>query len=650
MTPQDLKKLKDQLWEAATMLRSSSGLKSNEYATPILGIVFLRFAETVYQPHEAAIKAEWAALQQGRTFDEAKDSIAKIAIRRCKLYLPDCARYDYLLRGAYKTQNTNIATLTDAQPQSAEEAIKQAMRKIEEHNDMSDTLPINAYEKLNDDNISTLLKQFSTIPIGVEADVFGEIYEFFLAEFALAEGQKGGEFFTPSPVVKLMVEIIEPTAGKLLDPACGSGGMFVHSANYVRKHHADSFNNFKVYGLEKVAENARLAKMNAKINGIRQEITHANTFQYDDKNLVGEFDYVLANPPFNVKDVKTATVATKAHFTLFGLPQNKGKVTEMIPNGNYLWINLFAAALKPQGKAALVMPNSASDARESELAIRQRMIEQGLIQSMLTLSSNMFNSVTLPATIWFFTKNTFTPTPDAIRVLFVDARNVFTQITRKQRSFTAEQIQNLATIFRLYKGENHRFTALVAEYDATANIHAENTARIQTELDAAVLPLADAQAAANLTQTTLDALQTELKTTKEALAKAQKAHTAATKNLNAALKIYNEINARRIAEQKLHDYFVAQSTWLTDRFPNAEYQDVTGLCKIANLTDLQAQNYSLNPGRYVGVVIEDDGLTPEEFETQMLSWHTELTDLNNQAHILEKDITNHLNQLFPPLG
>jgi type I restriction enzyme M protein len=327
------------------------------------------------------------------------------------------------------------------------------------------------------------LKKFATIPLSAETDVFGKIYEFFPGEFALGEGQKGGEFYTPPAVVRLMVEVIEPTGGKLLDPACGSGGMFVQSANYLRKNAPAQLNKLSVYGYEKSRETARLAKMNAKINGLRAFISTANTFETQD-DFQNTYDYVLANPPFNVKEVKAETVEHKTHFNAYGLPKNKGKAKgdELIPNANYLWISLFTSALKPHGKAGLVMANSASDASGAELDIRRKLIEEGQISSMLTLSSNMFNTVTLPATLWFFEKQPnkepislyaveqeALPTEATllqaaepnevyrkdeeplsgnngeVQVLFVDARNIFTQISRKQRTFTDEQVQNFSS-------------------------------------------------------------------------------------------------------------------------------------------------------------------------------------------------------------
>jgi type I restriction enzyme M protein len=601
MTAEQLKQLETNLWEAATTLRNSSGLSSNEYSTSILGVVFLRYAETMYAPHADAIKAEFDARKGKRNEIE----IEKIAISKCGFYLPDHARYDFLLTGQFK-----------ANGKTTREALQQAMRDIERFNDLADTLPINEYEKLTSENIDALLKKFSEIPIGVETDVFGKIYEFFLGEFAIGEGQKGGEFYTPPAVVRLMVEVMEPTNGtlKLLDPACGSGGMFVQTANFLRKNHPDLLQRLTVYGYEKKRETARLAKMNCKINGLRAFIHSTNTFETMDE-FAGEYDYVLANPPFNVKEVKAETVDQKRHFNQFGLPKNKGKNKgeDLIPNANYLWISLFASALKTGGKAGLVMANSASDASGSELDIRKRLLENGLIRSMLTLSSNMFNTVTLPATLWFFEKKAPEHQTDDPTVLFVDARNIFTQISRKQRTFSEEQVQNIALIFRLQRGESERFYAQVAAYQQKA-----------AELD---------RAASTFYEQHLRGFE---------------GSTKSNSDDRRQQKEIERLQNEHLALEKQRDYYLQHRDWLMERFPDGQYRDVTGLCKLASLADIAEQNYSLNPGRYVGVVIEHDGLTAEEFAEEMRTAHEELARLNAEAHTLEAQIAAHVQQIFAP--
>ena len=321
--------------------------------------------------------------------------------------------------------------------------------------------------------VKALLKNISNIPADISGDVFGKVYEYFLGKFALKEGQGGGEFFTPTSVVRLMVEMIEPYGGLILDPACGSGGMFVQSADFV-KEHRKAYNDtgeheLVVHGVEKEKETVKIARMNMFLNGLRNEIVNANSYYDDPFDTYGHFDYVMANPPFNVDDVNLDKVKCQKRFSEYGIPQNKSKKTGKakdelvtVPNANYLWINLFATALKPQGRAALVMPNSASDARNTEADIRQRLIESGIISCMLSLPRNMFYTVTLPATLWFFDKARI----DDKHILFIDARNIFRQIDRAHREFTPEQIRNIACIRHLYQGDTDYMVQLLAQYDA----------------------------------------------------------------------------------------------------------------------------------------------------------------------------------------
>jgi type I restriction enzyme M protein len=629
MTTEELKQLESSLWDAANALRSGSSLKSHEYATPILGIVFLRYVEAIYTPFAEQIK-EAHAEKIGKRNEEPIEVVAK---QFCRFYLPEDARYEYLLSGAYK-----------ASGKETRDALQHAMRQIEAANQINGTLPIDEFNKLSNENVADLLKKFSEIPISDQSDIFGKIYEYFLGEFAMSEGQKGGEFYTPGAVVRLMVEVIEPTGGelKLLDPACGSGGMFVQTANYLRKHRPELIERLRVYGYEKTGETARLAKMNAFINGIGAFIQNENTFETTDQ-FVEQYDYVLANPPFNVKDVKASVVENKEHFTKFGLPKNKGKAKgeDMIPNANYLWINLFASALKSGGKAGLVMANSASDGSGTEMEIRQRLLRDGMIDAMLTLSSNMFNTVTLPATLWFFGRKETPPTPDQVRVLFVDARNVFTQISRKQRTFTDEQVQNIALIFKLSRGERKPFEQQVAlysqkitDFNAQAEVFYPQVLEAKAILDPLIRDVERAKAE-------LDAA-----TDSKAQEKAKKTLQQAERERNRQSKEYERLQAEYTSIIKQRDYFQNNHDWLTERFPDATYRDVTGLCKLATIPEIAEQNYSLNPGRYVGVVIEHDGLTAEEFSTEMHEAQAQLNALNSEAHALEQQIAAHFNHLF----
>lgn len=581
MTNKQLKNLKDTLWTTADQLRANSGLKSTEYAEPILGLIFLRFADVKYSKFEAEIKAEYEKTKGTRI----ERPIHEIAIEKCGFYLLDEARYDWLL----------------SRPESEDLAkrVKEAMEAVEKYTaELEDTLPKDIYYSVNSEDdplvLAKLLKNFQDIPADVELDIFGEIYEYFLGEFALAEGQGGGEFFTPASVVRYMVEVLAPTEGKILDPACGSGGMFVQTAHYIEKHKARGKQmNLRAYGVEKTGATVRLAKMNLVLNNVRGTITHANSYYRDPYDSFGNFDYVMANPPFNVDGVELDQVKDQPRFNTYGVPQNKTKnkkkdAKETVPNGNYLWINQFATALNDTGRAALVMANSASDAGNSEKDIRVKLIESGIISQMVTLPSNMFTSVTLPATLWFFDK----AKTKKDEILFIDARNIFTQIDRAHRKLSDEQIRNLGIITRLYEGNTEEFAALLADYRAK---------------------LAEAP---------------EVSDDEDIMPKS---------------------------------YWQSNIDWLTERFPEGKYRDVVGLCKVAKIgkifddkgkfigyedDSIGDQDFSLNPGRYVGVVIEDDGLTQDEFKQRMMVYYNALSKLNEEAHGLEDKIAANLQELF----
>lgn len=604
MTAEQLKELEDRLWEAADKLRANSGLKANEYSTPVLGLIFLRFASIRYNRIKPEIDAELKAQKNSRM----QQTEAEIAIAKCGFYLPKEAQYEYLLN---LPEESDIA-----------KALKEAMEQIEKYKpELQDSLPKDEYYKLytaDDRSLpKSLLKIFANIPDDATGDVFGKVYEYFLSEFALAEGQGGGEFFTPTSVVKLMVEIIEPYKGTIFDPACGSGGMFVQSSYFVDRRkeelHDSDTKDLMVYGAEKTSETVKLARMNLAVNGLRGEIKQANTYYEDPYECYGKFDYVMANPPFNVDDVNLDKVKSQQRFNEYGIPQNKSKSSgkskseknvNTVPNANYLWISLFATSLKPGGKAALVMANSASDARHSEADIRKNLIKSGVIGGMLTLPKNMFYTVTLPATLWFFNKSREGKEP---KILFIDARNIFRQVDRAHREFTEEQIQNIATIARLYRGETDRLTELLDKYKAKS---------------------ADYQKLATEQQKIVE--------------KIKKEKTEADKDLKRWEK---QVEDAEKEYKTLHDkqlYFEAQIQWLTERFPNGVYEDVTGLCKAATLAEIEEQDWSLNPGRYVGVVIEEDGLTEEEFFKDMEMKNKQLEILNEKVSNLMIDIKNNL--------
>lgn len=753
MTNKEFKKLKDDLWLAANKLRADSDLKSNDYSPPVLGIIFLKFADIKYSKFEKEIKAEFEK-NKGTRLEE---SIEKIAIGKCGLYIPDNARYDYLKDLPEGDQDNPI-----------DKAVIQAMKDIEKYVvSLKDTLPKDEFfviTRKGQSLLKQLLKLFSTIPDDSNGDLLGKIYEFFLGKFGLEEAQKGGEFFTPTSVVKLMVEFIEPYHGKIFDPACGSGGMFVQSNNFIQQHHLQkgAVSPIFVYGQEKTMETVKLAKMNLAINGLRGEIKQGDSYAEDLYDSFGKFDFVMANPPFNVKEVNEDTVKKDKRFTEYGLPKSKSQTKSAgvttIPNGNYLWISLFATSLNETGKAALVMSNSASDAGHSEYDIRKTIVRKGIISGMLTLPSNMFSTVTLPATLWFFDKakqiTDFETGKDNIKILFLDARNVFHQVDRAHREFTEEQLQNLAAINNLRKGNQKFFIELVHTHYANAiermpivkdlleNIHKNltnqfaefcnwvnlivptykpdaqsitptfkselaeyplstgfspdqfladckklqiaETATILNQINKAFTDFEDYKKkfdtdsieATNSAQHVLladsetllhDFLQTKKELEKnfrdyEKLfkladdilkSKDDKAWKALEKPKEIRLLIdkLNEYsnpvkNNNYEDEEKSPVYFLKMAEWLQQRFPKVQYEDVTGLCKLATIADIEEQDYSLNPGRYVGVVIEEDGMTEEEFETEIKRLNSELNSLNASAADLEKLINQNILNLF----
>lgn len=730
MTNKEFKKLKDDLWLAANKLRADSDLKSNDYSPPVLGIIFLKFADIKYSKFEKEIKAEYEKNKGTRM----EGPIEKIAIEKCGLYIPDTARYDYL---------KDIST-----DKAIDKMVIQAMKDIEKYVvSLKDSLPKDEFYGITRKGqtlLKQLLKLFSTIPDDSSGDLLGKIYEFFLGKFGLEEAQKGGEFFTPTSVVNLMVEYIEPYHGKIFDPACGSGGMFVQSNNFIKRHHLQkgAVSPISVYGQEKTLSTVNLAKMNLAINGLRGEIKQGDSYAEDLYDSFGKFDFVMANPPFNVKEVNEDTVKKDRRFTEYGLPKSKSKTKKggviNIPNGNYLWISLFATSLNKTGRAALVMSNSASDAGHSEYDIRKTLVRKGLISGMLTLPSNMFSTVTLPATLWFFDKTrlieNFDTGKDKIEILFVDARNVFHQVDRTHREFTEEQLQNLAAINHLRKNDrkffvelvhNHYINAfkkmpLLKEIISTAEEELQNqltsfnkwikTVKPSDEQKVLLekeqfleklknLAIIDVKGITNKIEEILasygiyckhfDAdLYEDTNTAQQALliscesllndyfhikkeleknyrefeklskladdylkSKDDKTWKALSKpkDIRLLLDKLNEYsnlhkNNNYQDEEKSPVYFLKMAEWLLQRFPEAKYEDVIGLCKLAKIADIEEQDYSLNPGRYVGVVIEEDGMTEEEFEIELNKLHESLFDLSSSSRSLEVIISKSLKE------
>lgn len=430
----DLNELQNRLWEAADQLRANSGLRASEYSTPVLGLIFLRYADLRF----AAAHEQLEGKGTGRRKIGPADYHA-----RGVLYLPEEARFNHLV----------------SLPEKADlgKALNDAMAGIESTNpDLDGVLP-RVYAGLPNEVLVELLRLLGRLPDSIEGDGFGLIYEYFLAKFAFAEGQKGGEFFTPTSIVKLIVEIIEPYHGKIYDPACGSGGMFVQSAHFVERHRKDPGSELSIYGQEKTKETVRIAKMNLAVHGLAGDIREANTYYEDPHASIGKFDFVMANPPFNVDKVDKARVVDDPRFA-FGIPD--------VDNANYLWIQNFYSALNETGRAGFVMANTADDAARSEAAIRRRLLNEKCVDVVVSVAGKFFFTVQLPVSLWFLDRGKRN-TARGEKVLFIDARSLYRDIDRAHREWTGDQLRLIAATVRLWRAEDlegfHRESELVAE-------------------------------------------------------------------------------------------------------------------------------------------------------------------------------------------
>ena len=429
-----IEELEKRLWSAADSLRANTGLTAQEYSRPILGLIFLKYAEYRFTLAKSKIEEQSSSRRRG-----SGDIKSKIQAEGA-MYVPDEALYSNLLA---LPEGSNIGV-----------QVNDAMKALEADNEaIKDALP-KTYTRFENDMLNSLLKNFNDIDFTLGSDIFGRIYEYFLNEFAKTEGQGGGEFFTPSALVKLITEVIEPYHGKVYDPACGSGGMFISSADFVAKHNKDASDELSVFGQEKTGDTVRLSKLNLAVHGLQGDIREGNSYYEDPFDLAkgdvidgkqyGQFDYVMANPPFNVNEIQKDRLEGDKYRFPYGMPRTD--------NGNYLWIQMFYSALNQKGRAGFVMANSASDARGSEQEIRQKLIEDDGVDIMVAVSSNFFYTVTLPCALWFLDKNK--PAHNKDKVLFIDARHIFRQVTRAVRDYTSEQLSFIANIVRLYRGQD----------------------------------------------------------------------------------------------------------------------------------------------------------------------------------------------------
>ena len=591
----NIRKLEAELWESADLLRQGSKLTSSQYCMPVLALLFLRYAYSRFKMVEAEI-LENRPSRGGHVMPvEPSDFAAKSA-----LYLPREAQFDYLVNLPDNIVAAGLKTKDGQEINSLGEAVNNAMQLVEDQSEQLTGVLPKTYTMFADDLLRELLRIFNNKTIDeVGGDIIGRIYEYFLSKFAKAVASDDGVFFTPKSLVKMLVNVLEPTQGVMLDPACGSGGMFVQTGDFVNQAGLNANTQMTFYGQEKVEYNAQLCLMNMAVHGLNGRIIsgdEANSFYHDAHNLTGKCDYVMANPPFNVDKVK-AESASAAGRLPFGLPGVNQKTKE-IGNANYLWISYFYAYLNDHGRAGFVMASSATDSANKDRDIREKLVRTGDVDVMVSVGNNFFYTLSLPCSLWFFDRNKHADIRD--KVLFIDARNYYTMVDCTLNEWTEWQLRNLQAIVHLYRGEKEKYQQLLSDYKVVLG-------------DTTV---ASAQ----------EALDKQKAAAKEAIA-------------NATRKEKKRIEAEQNALiADLEDILetARQREWLTEKFGDGEYQDVLGLCKIATIQEIEEKNYSLTPGAYVGVAEqEDDGI---DFHERMTEIHDELARLNTEANVLMDEI------------
>ncbi|MBR3045424.1 MAG: SAM-dependent DNA methyltransferase [Oscillospiraceae bacterium] len=603
----NIRKLEAELWESADLLRAGSKLTSNQYCMPVLGLIFLRYAYSRFKMVEAEIQKNRPS-RGGRVLPvEASDFAEKSA-----LYLPKEAQYEYLVN---LPDNISAAQITNSSGQvmnSLGEVVNHAMELVEAQSEqLSGVLPKD-YTMFSDDLLRELLRIFNNTALDdVGGDIVGRIYEYFLNKFAKNIAQDDGVFFTPKSLVKMIVNILEPKKGVLLDPACGSGGMFVQSGDFVNAAGMNANAAMTFYGQEKVEYNAQLCLMNMAVHGLTGVIKsgdEANTFYHDAHNLNGCCDYVMANPPFNVDKVKSETAQSAGRLP-FGLPSVNAK--KEIGNANYLWISYFYSYLNEHGRAGFVMASSATDSQGKDKDIRQALIETGHVDVMISVGNNFFYTKSLPCSLWFFDR----AKADAIRdkVLFIDARNYYTVVDRTLNEWSEWQLRNLNAIVWLYRGETEKYKALLQMY------------RDALESD---LPFADL----------VKQMHDEKKTLR---AEAKAAVEAAGKRDKKSVQAEYDARIEAVAERQT---VAKEARWLYEKFGEGEYADVPGLCKVADLAEIEGKGWSLTPGAYVGVApAEDDGV---DFAARMAEIHSELLSLQAESNALMETISKNWEEII----
>jgi type I restriction enzyme M protein len=687
----NIEAIEKRLWSAADTLRANSNYASNEYFMPVMGLVFLRHAYSRY----LAVKDDIVAslpIRGGKTPELTKNHFSK----KSAIFLQPKAQFDYLI--ALKDSDDRAKAVIDA------------MESIEEdYETLRGVLPKTEYRELDNEILGQLIRALNPEELKkVTGDVFGRIYEYFLTQFADQKAHDGGEFFTPVSLVSLIANVLEPKKGTVLDPACGSGGMFVQSARFVENLHENPNDNLSFYGLEKNATTIHLAKMNLAVHGLVGDIKKAITYYEDPHNLHKKADFVMANPPFNVDEIDADKIKNDPRLP-FGLPgvNKKGKVS----NGNYVWISYFYSYLADVGRAGFVMSSQASSAGNTEAKVRQKLIETGDVDIMIAIRSNFFYTRTVPCELWFLNRAKAEEIKD--KVLMIDARDIFRKVTRKIYDFSPEQLQNILSIIWLYRGETKRFRDLVVNYiSATLNQAVQSIplardyetvfVKLNQELEPflatftqdgkqaeTVKELADclqaykdnSQVFAKLSQEksewwkkqnkdsvkltdTLKDLESLAEENNKLIKEAELLYRLANRLIDLCLNEHNakengKWNNREIAnfkkqteeardqtvnQLKLARYFHYQAEWLVERFPEEILRDVEGLVKLVDKEELKENDWSLTPGRYVGVAPEEED--PDfDFEETMHTIHTELEELNIKASDLAKKISENFRKL-----
>ncbi len=689
------------LWSAADNLRANSNYASNEYFLPVMGLVFLRHAYSRYLAVKERIEPNLPS-RGGKTRQLTKEDFSQ----QSAIFLQSKAQFDHLV------------ALPDSEDRA--KAIIEAMESIEaDYDNLGGVLPKGEYQELDNQVLGQLLRTLNPDELKrVSGDVFGRIYEYFLTQFADQKAHDAGEFFTPVSLVSLIAHVLEPEGGTVLDPACGSGGMFVQSARFVEQQHENPVEKLTFYGLEKNATTIRLAKMNLAVHGLEGDIQKAITYYEDPHELLGKADFVMANPPFNVDEIDADKVKKDPRLP-FGLPgtNKKGKVS----NGNYVWISYFYSYLNEHGRAGFVMSSQASSAGRDEAKVRQKLVETGDVDLMIAVRSNFFYTRTVPCELWFLNREK--PDQHRDKVLMIDARNIYRKVTRKIYDFSPEQEQNILAIVWLYRGDTDKYLELIASYCHRMLNEGEGCFNAQDDGGKQIEPLPSFIASLNALRNALqpflktlsadsshaealkelndasptfksdvDTFQKTLveqqavwkkqKTTNGELKKAvdrfaplaessrdlvkqtdllyklacrlieacenecdaRNSEAWANRDITRARKAADEARQLAVEQLKQVRYFWRQAHWLTERFPEAKLRDVDGLVKLVDQAKIEANDWSLTPGRYVGVTPEEQD-EDFDFEETLRDIHVELEGLNAEAVILAAKIKRNFEEL-----